>query len=202
MKRINIFLILIIATLSTLFGTAQSHDWLIYDGKFLRIATDPLETYPWPEDNRPWFETFPGSHSTANYRGYLAIWEVRESKLFLAGLDCFVEKPEEEWEEPEPDENGVTTWSIHDHKVRVDLKKLFSKRFDSNRVFADWFSGTVRIPEGKILKYIHAGHASIFERDILLHFENGILIKSEVRKNEVPKTNQEKAEQVDRHQSI
>lgn len=159
---------------------------MIYQGKFFRIADDPLETFPWPDNKRPWFEIAPGVMSTANYRGYLGLWEIREGLLFLAGLDSFAEKPESEKHKFNPDDEKTWAWNPSDDKERADLKKIFPSRFKDGRVFADWFTGIIRIPDGKILKYIHFDHASLFERDIFLHFEAGVLKRSEMRTNKLP----------------
>ena len=53
------------------------------------------------------------------------------------------------------------------------------------RVFAHWYSGRIRVPRGKLLKYVHAGYASIYERDLLLDFERGVLVASMEKHNGV-----------------
>lgn len=176
----------------SVFATAQSADWLIYEGRFFRIADDPLDTFPWPNDKRPWFEIAPGVQSTGNYRGYLAIWEIRDGRLFLAGLDAWMEKPDDEKHKFDEKDEKTWTWSPDDDKERVNLKRAFASRFKEGRIFADWFTGVVRIPDGKMLKYVHFDHASTFERDILLHFEAGMLRRSEVRQNKLPKEDPKK----------
>jgi hypothetical protein len=50
-------------------------------------------------------------------------------------------------------------------------------------VFAHWFSGRLRIPQGKLLEYVHGGYASTYERDVLLTLKNGVVISQEVRVN-------------------
>ncbi len=184
--KIFLFIAIAFVVMSRSFATAQSSDWMIYEGKFFRIADDPLDTFPWLGDKRPRFEIAPGVSSTGNYRGYLALWEIRGGRLFLAGLDSFAEKPESEKRKFDPDDEKTWEWSPSDDKERADLRKIFPSRFKDGRVFADWFTGTIRIPDGKILKYIHFGHASVFERDILLHFEAGVLKKCEMKKNKLP----------------
>lgn len=51
------------------------------------------------------------------------------------------------------------------------------------RVFAHWFTDTVRLPQGKQLKYVHMGYGSTYERDLLLRFSKGELIERSVREN-------------------
>lgn len=47
---------------------------------------------------------------------------------------------------------------------------------DEEVVFADWFTGKIRIPIGDTVAYVHGGYASIQEGDMFLEFENGVLV--------------------------
>jgi hypothetical protein len=87
--------------------------------------------------------------NTACGRGYYGTWEIRNSKLFLVGLIAYVKGYEE---------------------VGIDFPFPGQKE-----VFASWFSGEIRIPTGKLLKYVHMDYCSIYEKDNFLTFENGIL---------------------------
>jgi hypothetical protein len=51
------------------------------------------------------------------------------------------------------------------------------------RVFAHWYTGTLRIPRGQRLHYRHQGYASVYERDEMLEFEQGVIRRTWVRKN-------------------
>ena len=44
------------------------------------------------------------------------------------------------------------------------------------KVFADWYSGVMRIPHGKMMKYVHQGYASLYEKELFLRFESGVLV--------------------------
>jgi hypothetical protein len=46
-----------------------------------------------------------------------------------------------------------------------------------HRVFAHWYSGSIRIPEGKQIEYVHMGYASTYERDLFLEFERGVAVR-------------------------
>ena len=95
--------------------------------------------------------------STALVRGYIGTWEIKSKKLYLVSLVGFIENNE-----------------------KVDLNYLFPNKI---KVFADWFSGDIRIPEGKLLEKINLGYASIFEKDRILTFKEGILISETVKDN-------------------
>ena len=45
----------------------------------------------------------------------------------------------------------------------------------------DWYSGTIRLPQGKLLNYVHGGYGSTYEQDVLLHIELGVLVETRVR---------------------
>ena len=45
-----------------------------------------------------------------------------------------------------------------------------------DKVFAGWFKVEIKIPEGKMLHYEHQGYLSIYEKDLLIQFETGLLI--------------------------
>ena len=84
--------------------------------------------------------------STALVRGYIGTWKIKNKKLYLVTLVGFIENNE-----------------------KVDLKYLFPNKTE---VFADWFSGDIRIPEGDLLQNINIGYASV-----LLEIEYSTLIK-------------------------
>jgi hypothetical protein len=90
------------------------------------------------------------SPSTACWRGYYGHWEIKDSKLYLIGLKAYIEGYKE-----------------------VGLDYLFPGQ---KEVFANWFSGEVRIPQGEMLEYVHMGYASMYDSDLLLVFENGKLV--------------------------
>jgi hypothetical protein len=86
--------------------------------------------------------------STDCWRGYIGNWEIRDDKLFLVKLTAYHAMQE------------------------VNVEILFPGQ---NEVFAEWFNGELRIPCGELLRYVHMGYSSIYEEDLFLEFENGIL---------------------------
>jgi hypothetical protein len=95
--------------------------------------------------------------STALVRGYIGTWKIKNKKLHLLSLVGFIENNE-----------------------KVDLNYLFSNKME---VFADWFSGDIRIPEGDLLQKINTGYESVYERDRILNFNKGILISETIKDN-------------------
>ena len=134
--------------------TAQIAEVLIYEGESLSMCSNPLEEYFSRGGIRPEFR----STSTALWRGYVGTWEVVDGRLYLIKLDGELE-----------DDRGV------------DLSLVFPEF--PTRVFAHWYSGKIRIPQGKRIEYVHMGYGSTYEKDILVDIENGVVVKIDIRIN-------------------
>ena len=137
--------------------TAQFPETLIYQGERHAMCSTPLCDY-FESNNLQSPFTYT---STALWRGYTGTWEVRDdNKLYLIKL------------------HGT----LRD-RSKATLDSVFPNSPDG--VFADWFTGTVRLPQGEQLQYVHAGFASEFERDLWLQFVDGILVKSHIINNTI-----------------
>ena len=136
--------------------TAQIGDLLIYQGERLTMCNAPLGVYFRLGGAYPEFEP----SSTALIRGYVATWKLLDDRLYLI---------------------AIHGW-LRDGAV-ASLESVFPGY--PERVFAHWYSGRIRVPRGKLLKYVHAGYASVYERDLLLDFECGVLIDSTEKYNGV-----------------
>jgi hypothetical protein len=134
--------------------TAQISEIMIYKGERQQMASLPLEDYWALGGQKPAFKFT----STALYRGYIGTWQVTKDRLYLVKLEAKLE-------DGEP----------------MSLGDLFPGFPD--RVFAHWVSGRVRLPQGKVLDYVHAGWASLYEADLFIEFKNGILVSEELKQN-------------------
>ncbi len=45
-------------------------------------------------------------------------------------------------------------------------------------LFADWVSGWLVVPRGGVLRYVHMGFESVYERELHLRFEAGVLVET------------------------
>lgn len=52
-------------------------------------------------------------------------------------------------------------------------------------VLAKWFTGTLKLPLGNLLEYVHMGFASFYEDELRLTVERGVLVKR-TRRNASP----------------
>ncbi len=120
------------------------------------MCTEPLGDYFAFGGNKPEFEFT----CTALWRGYVGTWDVINDRLYIVSL----------------------TGTLKDG-AEATLETVFPGYPD--RVFAHWYSGTLRIPEGKILEYVHMGYGSTYERDRILKIENGVVVGCHLRQNGV-----------------
>jgi hypothetical protein len=138
-------------------ATAQSPDFLIYNGDTLSLFSNPLELlYKNDPENRPQsFFKKAKCTSSACWRGYIAYWELIDNKIYLVAIKACCFNIEEE----------------------ADLNSFFKNKVIDGRVFADWISDELVSPSGKMLHYTHMGYASVFEKEIGFKIERGELIE-------------------------
>lgn len=134
--------------------TAQLKEILYYNAKRFFMATEPLNQYFK-------YKSIPQDfvmQNTACWRGYRGTWKIKKQKMYLTELKAYVKG-----------------------NKQVDIEYVFPEQ---QEVFAEWFNGVIRIPHGKMFKHVHLGYESIFEKELLLKFNNGILIEEKTIKNQ------------------
>ena len=134
--------------------TAQIPETLVYEGRELSMCAEPLGNYFALAGLDPPFEWT----STALWRGYVGTWEIVDGRLYLTEINGTLKTAEV-----------------------ANLASLFPDF--PERVFAHWYSGTTRSPEGKLLEYFHMGYASIHERDRYFEFEKGVVLRTWAHEN-------------------
>jgi len=154
------FLTIAIIALAIMFpavasATAQAPDRIRIDGQDYELNTNPLE--PWLEAHA-WKPPEEVETSSANWRGYIASWEIVDGQLVLRDVTIRVAG-----EEP----GDSTSKSI--------LGDLFQSA--AVRVVADWYSGALIVPDGEVTHYVHMGYGSSYERYQVLRIANGRVIE-------------------------
>ena len=134
--------------------TAQFAEWLRYEGKEVAMCTNPICDYFALAGFQPSFE----SNCTALWRGYVGQWEIFDGRLYLVKLDGRLKE-------------GTI----------ASVATIFPDFPD--RVFAHWYSGALRVPQGYLLKYKHMGYGSLYERDLLIKIARGVVQGFRVRHN-------------------
>ncbi len=128
--------------------TAQTPDILILEGERHALFTLPLEVYFEERAGRPKFRV----QHTGCWRGYVATSEVKDNRLFLISV------------------NG----QLNDG-TQFDAAWLFPD--EPLPAFAKWFSGTLKLPLGDLVQYVHMGFASFYEDELRLKVERGLVVK-------------------------
>ena len=130
--------------------TAQVQEKLILEGQELGMAFCP----PLPKDSSQIVAVKSRSvrkaieegslpqyiMSTACWRGYIGIWEIRSGRLYLN-----------------------------------DVVGRY-KKASPEALFANWFSGVLRVPKGKILRAVNIGFASVHERELHIKIDRGVVV--------------------------
>lgn len=145
--------------------TAQVPERLLYEGEELSLCSEPLQSYfRKSEIKSPFF-----GECTSNWRGYVGTWEIRDGRLYLVDLD------------------GHLYLEGLDGAVKdggaANLETIFPGYPD--RVFAHWYSGELRVPRGRMLKYVHMAYDSRYEEDFFIRVENGVITGTRTVRNDV-----------------
>lgn len=136
---------------------AQLGDVILIEGEKMDLYTNPLEEY-WTKKKkkRPAFYPLDSCR-----RGYIATWEVKDNQLFLRSIEGNMEK---------------RILFIGRKSVKCSIRTIFSKA-DHKGIKAEWFSGKLRIPNGKMTQYEHSGYDSRFEKELIITVDQGNVIK-------------------------
>jgi hypothetical protein len=132
-------------------ATTQSSDILYLNGQEHSLESLPLEQYYGPGNPRPKFR----APNTATWRGYIATWEIDRGVLHLKAIRAWTEQRE------------------------VGIEDLFPGQ--KGPVAATWFTGKLRVPQGKILK--PAVPHPIYEKYLMITVEKGRVVSQEVIDN-------------------
>ena len=156
--KLNSKLLGMLATICALateqvYATAQIPDFIVVDGEKHRLHTEPLASYL---RSNPSVKIPAAPFCTASWRGYRATWEVVDRKLYLIEIDS----------SPCSDTPQV-----------VPVNVIFPN--ESERKFADWYSGVITIPQCNLVKPIPGGYASKYERYLTLTIKDGIIVSTD-----------------------
>ena len=138
--------------------SAQLPDRIFVLGKWLDLFTNPLEQYwSFVHKKKPSFVT---RYNCT--RGYVAKWDIKDNELYLLSI-----------------EGNYFRRNVFFQKKRIacTLNSIFKKRV-YHPVKAFWFSGKLRIPQGKMLEYEHENYNSRFEKETIITVDKGNIIKS------------------------
>lgn len=69
------------------------------------------------------------------------------------------------------------TWELKDgHFYLIGLHGRL-QLIGEEPLLADWFTGVIRIPRGNMLHYVHMGFGSVYEQELHIKIERGVVVK-------------------------
>ncbi len=123
-------------------ATAQIPDEFVFDGQAEMLVSHPLDAYLLQGANynklKPWLTA---DRCSGSWRGYRAVWQIRDGWLELVRL-----------------ESGPCS----QRPKQVPLEALFGPV--RKPVVATWYTGVLVVPRGRLLRYVHMGYESEYER--------------------------------------
>jgi hypothetical protein len=147
-------------------ASPQLPDYLIYKGDTLPLYNLILEKYFEKinqSDQGSLFGLKFRDGATLNcWRGYQAIYKIENDSLFLNNIIYCGER------------FNRAPIDIAESNKRIN--ELFKEKVKNNRVFVDWYSGNVSVPNGKLLRWDGVFYES-FENEILISLNKGIVKK-------------------------
>jgi hypothetical protein len=146
------------------FASPQLPDYLIFKGDTLPIYNLILEDYfnkiKIADQGDLFGLKFRDGASFNCWRGYQAIYKIDNDSLFLTHIiSC--------WELNDRD-------TININESNNKLKNIFLDKVKNGRVFVDWFTDNISIPNGKLLRWDGVFY-KIFENEILVSIEKGLV---------------------------
>lgn len=147
--------------------TAQIADTITIQGEQHLLFTEPLETY-YSDRPRPAFV----SPHTGNWRGYEGAWEIRDGKLFLTAVTANVCTGVRL-----PQTYGLVACEDYGGKLKAaGIGDIFPGA--AGPVFADWYTGVLRVPLGRMIGYVHMGYESQYEMYLHFNVVKGVITRT------------------------
>ena len=179
--------------------TAQTPDRIRFRprGATHPLCENPLDSFLRDRGLR---KTRGGMMSSANWRGYVATWLLHRDRLWLAEVSSrglIVDR-----RKIEAEADATVSGELDGRPFSVDGLFPDETRPPEAPVFADWYSGELRIPEGEMIQYVHGGYGTTYERDRLILIERGRFVRSWIRKNDPPPSPEEQLQAFKERQAL
>lgn len=72
----------------------------------------------------------------------------------------------------------IGSWEVRDGRLYLTGVQGRYEVLGDEPVPADWFSGVLRVPRGELLRYVHMGFESVYERDLYVKVEAGTVVET------------------------
>lgn len=133
----------------TAHATAQISDSIRINGTDYALNTNPLSQNP---KLAKWKPPADASISSANWRGYLASWEIRDDQLLLT---------------------DVTIETYDEASEKRGQRSVATDFVPAAPAPADWYTGALIIPDGEMVEYVHMGYGSTYSHYRIFRINQG-----------------------------
>ena len=135
--------------------TAQVHENLIYEGEEMTMMSCP----PLPERHpRVIANGFPGE-----------VVEKEGVPGIVFSTACW--------------RGYLGTWAITDGRLYLVKLQGRVEMVGDEPIFAVWVSGWLRVPRGGVLNHVHMGFQSVYERELFVKVEMGVVVETKTVEN-------------------
>lgn len=166
LKYILLFIIFCALFPAKTTATGQQGESIFIKGKMYSMLSCPIEADSVVrkaiKEVRP-AETIT---NTSLWRGYVGYWSIKKRSLYLDSLK----------------------FETKDFVIKTIIpqnESVFSAYKDEYGVKASWFSGDLRVIQGKMIRYEHMGFERYYEKENFLTVKQGVVIDSRKYKNKV-----------------
>lgn len=159
MLRLVLILLVAVGACLRLSATAQRPDRFIHQGQDHDLFCNPLEAYFEKEGKGRPAMFRDGVQSQSCLRGYVATWKIEQDRLYLVKIEKQYVKPSKKMKEQELEWRGIALDRIVEGAVPQQ--------------FANWYTGVLRIPQGRVLRFMNMAYNTIFEKELRVHIEQG-----------------------------
>lgn len=139
--------------------TAQVHEKLILDGEHTSLACVPPLPLGHPRLRRRKLKEI-------NLRSGAARTELtpdQEIRLVTQTTAC--------------ERRYIGSWQIADDRFYLLGLDGYFKLAGRDPLFADWFTGSLRIPAGEELHYVYHGFATVYAEELFIEVEKGVVVE-------------------------
>jgi tetratricopeptide (TPR) repeat protein len=107
--------------------------------------------------------------------GYFASYEIKENKLFLVNLQAGINPDDGTLFTTVPHISNKFSSKLKEKYPTVGIEYLFP---NEKEVFAEWFTGEIILPHGKLLNSTASYNNTLFQEEMHFTFEKGIVTNS------------------------
>lgn len=169
LKNILMFIVFCALFPSKMMATAQQGEMIFINGKKYIMLSCPIEADSIVSEAIEEIKPTGTVSNTSLWREYIGYWSIKNENLYLDSLKFEVE----------------VSGDFETRTIILKNVNTLSAYKDEHGVKASWFSGELRLVQGELIKYVHMGFESIYEKETFLTLKEGIVTNKRKFKNKV-----------------